>query len=57
MAEHLGSTSYLYANTGSGEELIVERDTAERGGNPDMLTVSIAGQRAYLFDSAGRRLR
>ncbi len=57
VAEHLGSTSYLYANTGSAEELTIERDNAHLDGNPEILTVSIAESRSYLFDSAGLRLR
>lgn len=57
VAEHLGSTSYFYANTGSAEELIIERDDGHRSGNPETLTVSIAAARSYLFDVAGQRLR
>src|SRR5690606_2186055 len=57
VAEHLGSLSYLYANTGSGEQLVVERAEGEATGAGDRLSVSIDPARAYLFDSAGLRLR
>ena len=57
VAEHLGSTSYLYASSGTGEDLIIERDDAHRGDSTDALVVSIDASRSYLFDGAGRRLR
>ncbi len=55
--EHLGSTSYVYANTKAGEQLIIEREEqrSELGGG--RLTVSIPPRRAYVFDAAGKRLR
>ena len=57
VAEHLGSTSYAYANTGSGEELVIARDPAQRDTDIASLTVSIAADRAFLFEAGGKRLR
>ncbi len=56
VAEHLGSTSYVYAGI-TGEELVIERDPAKRDTSNGNLTVSIAAARAYAFDSQGNRLR
>jgi lactose/L-arabinose transport system ATP-binding protein len=56
VAEHLGSTSFAYANT-KGEELVIERDPALHELGSDMLTVSISAARAYVFDASGKRLR
>ena len=55
VTEHLGSTSFLYANT-LGDPLIVEQP----GGEPmaeGVITVSIPEHRALLFTEAGERLR
>jgi len=57
VAEHLGSTSFAYANTLNGEELVIERDPALHETTDDALTVSIAASRAYVFDAGGKRLR
>jgi lactose/L-arabinose transport system ATP-binding protein len=57
VAEHLGSTSFVYANTGSGEPITVEREGARDLGNDSGLTVAIRASHAFLFDSAGNRLR
>ncbi|WP_323013602.1 sn-glycerol-3-phosphate ABC transporter ATP-binding protein UgpC [Devosia sp.] len=57
VAEHLGSISYLYANTARGEQLVIERDEGARTGAGDTLSVSIDPAHAYLFDGAGQRLR
>ena len=58
MAEHLGSTSYVYANTKVGEQLIIEREEsrAEVGDRPADGRRSRRAQ-AYLFDAAGARLK
>ncbi|WEK06478.1 MAG: sn-glycerol-3-phosphate ABC transporter ATP-binding protein UgpC [Candidatus Devosia phytovorans] len=56
VAEHLGSTSYLYAHAG-GERLVIEREESRQQINQDSVTVSIDPRRAYLFDSSGQRLR
>jgi lactose/L-arabinose transport system ATP-binding protein len=57
VAEHLGSTSYVYANTKSDEQLIVEREESRAEVGRKRITVSIPARRAYLFDADGRRLR
>jgi lactose/L-arabinose transport system ATP-binding protein len=55
VAEHLGSTSYIYANTG-GEQIIIEREESRSEDN-NQVTVSIHADRAFLFDSNEQRLR
>jgi len=57
VAEHLGATSYVYANTGRGEQLIIEREDLRNELGKQNLTVSIRAANAYLFDAAGKRLR
>jgi len=56
VAEHLGSTSYVYANAG-GEALVIEREESRHEDKNERITVSISADKAYLFDSAGHRLR
>ncbi|HEV7292369.1 MAG TPA: sn-glycerol-3-phosphate ABC transporter ATP-binding protein UgpC [Devosia sp.] len=56
VAEHLGSTSYVYANTANGEPLIIEREEQRRE-DVDQLVVSISAAKSYLFDGAGQRIR
>jgi lactose/L-arabinose transport system ATP-binding protein len=56
VAEHLGNTSYIYANLG-GEQLIIERPESRTLGKTETLTVSLPAARAFLFDAAGKRLR
>ena len=56
VAEHLGSTSYVYANA-SGESLVIEREESRHENGNERITVSISAARAYLFDSTGKRLR
>jgi lactose/L-arabinose transport system ATP-binding protein len=55
--EHLGSTSYLYARTAGGGEVVIERSTSREEADRDAITVSIAASKAYVFDSSGQRLR
>jgi lactose/L-arabinose transport system ATP-binding protein len=57
ITEHLGSTSYLYARTAEGEELIVERSTSREEADRERVTVSIPASKVYLFDGSGQRLR
>jgi lactose/L-arabinose transport system ATP-binding protein len=57
VSEHLGSTSYIYANTSTGEQLIIEREDVRHELGKDDLTVSIRAANAYLFDSLGLRLK
>ncbi len=57
VAEHLGNTSYIYANVASGEQLIIEREESRHDKTRDTLTVAIKSSHALLFDSAGNRLQ
>jgi lactose/L-arabinose transport system ATP-binding protein len=57
VAEHLGSTSYVYANTKAGEPLIIEREERRHEVGRDRMRVSIPAARAYLFDAEGARLK
>ncbi|HEY4200884.1 MAG TPA: sn-glycerol-3-phosphate ABC transporter ATP-binding protein UgpC [Devosiaceae bacterium] len=57
VAEHLGSTSYIYANTASGEQVIVERDDSRGAGAGERLMVAIPPNHTLLFDAQGHRLR
>jgi lactose/L-arabinose transport system ATP-binding protein len=54
VVEHLGSTSFLYARTAGGEDVVIEHQGTDAPA-ADGITVSI--QRSYLFDSSGQRLR
>jgi lactose/L-arabinose transport system ATP-binding protein len=56
VAEHLGSTSYVYASA-KGEALIIEREESRNEIGQDQIAVSISAERAYLFDSQGQRIR
>ena len=57
VAEHLGSTSYVYANTGGGEQLVIEREESRHEPASDWMSVSIKASKAFLFDASGARLR
>jgi lactose/L-arabinose transport system ATP-binding protein len=55
VAEHLGATSYLYANTKAGEAVVLQR-AAARGAHPgERITVAIPADRAFVFKSDGSR--
>ncbi|GLS41849.1 ABC transporter ATP-binding protein [Mesorhizobium tianshanense] len=54
VVEHLGGTSFLYASTAAGDDIVIQRDAAEVSDAPE-ITVSI--RKSYLFDDKGRRLR
>ncbi len=56
VAEHLGNTSYIYANLGA-EQLIIEQPESRSLGKTETLTVSLPAARTFLFDAAGKRLR
>jgi lactose/L-arabinose transport system ATP-binding protein len=56
LAEHLGATSYVYANV-RGESLIIEWNATDAEAKAGAITVSIPASRAYAFDAAGNRLR
>ena len=57
VAEHLGNTSYVYARTEGGEQLVIERPESRDVANRDRLTVGLSARKAFLFDSQGNRLR
>jgi lactose/L-arabinose transport system ATP-binding protein len=54
MVEHLGGTSFVYASTAAGDELVIQRDGDQFTDAAEM-TVSI--RKSYLFDEHGLRLR
>ncbi|TGQ66228.1 MAG: sn-glycerol-3-phosphate ABC transporter ATP-binding protein UgpC [Mesorhizobium sp.] len=54
VVEHLGGTSFVYARTANGEDVVVQRDAAKVPDTPE-ITVSI--RKSYLFDEKGLRLR
>ena len=56
VAEHLGSTSFVYARS-EGEPLVIEREESRHEIGQRTITVSISGAKAYLFDKAGQRIR
>jgi len=56
VAEHLGSTSYIYANTKSGEQIIIEREESRHELDNQSISVTIDTARAYLFDGQGQRI-
>ncbi|MBD8064975.1 sn-glycerol-3-phosphate ABC transporter ATP-binding protein UgpC [Devosia sp. PTR5] len=56
VAEHLGSTSYVYARA-AGEPIIIEREESRDQGDQERITVSVDPSRTYLFDQAGQRIR
>jgi lactose/L-arabinose transport system ATP-binding protein len=56
VAEHLGSTSYIYANISGSEQIVIEREESRNASNRDMLTVALAARRCFLFDNTGNRL-
>ena len=57
VAEHLGGTSFLYANTRAGEPVVVEGDASAAVHAGSRITVSVPSARAYAFDAEGARLR
>ena len=57
VAEHLGGTSYLYANTRGGEPVVVEGDGSETAQAGSRIAVSVLAARAFAFDADGVRLR
>jgi lactose/L-arabinose transport system ATP-binding protein len=57
VAEHLGSTSYVYAHVSADERIIIEREDSRNTISKDRLTVGLAAGDVYLFDSAGQRLK
>jgi lactose/L-arabinose transport system ATP-binding protein len=57
VAEHLGATSYLYANTRAGEPVVVEAETSDAAQAGSRITVGVPAAKAMVFDSDGLRLR
>jgi lactose/L-arabinose transport system ATP-binding protein len=57
VAEHLGVTSYLYANTKSGEQIIVQSQGGRTEHASDVVQLGVAPEKAFAFDSNGDRLR
>ncbi|MBZ9796798.1 ABC transporter ATP-binding protein [Mesorhizobium sp. ES1-4] len=54
VVEHLGGTSFLYARTANGEDVVIQRDAAKV---PDTPAVTVSIRKSYLFDEKGLRLR
>ncbi|PTE07567.1 ABC transporter ATP-binding protein [Mesorhizobium helmanticense] len=54
VVEHLGGTSFLYATTANGEDLVIQRDAAKV---PDTSEITVSIRKSYLFDENGLRLR
>ncbi|MBJ6987024.1 MULTISPECIES: sn-glycerol-3-phosphate ABC transporter ATP-binding protein UgpC [unclassified Devosia] len=56
VAEHLGSTSFVYAHS-HGEPIIIEREEARSDVGATSITVGIDPSKAYLFAANGQRIR
>ena len=54
VVEHLGGTSFLYARTANGEDVVIQRDAAKV---PPTAEVTVSIRKSYLFDEKGLRLR
>ncbi|MER9726550.1 MULTISPECIES: sn-glycerol-3-phosphate ABC transporter ATP-binding protein UgpC [unclassified Mesorhizobium] len=54
VVEHLGGTSFIYARTAHGEDLVIQRDAAKV---PDTQEITVSIRKSYLFDEDGQRLR
>ncbi len=57
VTEHLGNTSYVYANVSPDERIIVEHEGFRGTDSRDRLTVGLSAGTSFLFDSAGIRIR
>ena len=57
VAEHLGNTSYVYANVSAGERIIVEHGNFRGADGGGRLTVGLSAEKSFLFDADGKRLR
>jgi lactose/L-arabinose transport system ATP-binding protein len=57
VTEHLGHTSYIYAHLKPGEQIIIEHEESRDTSAADKMTVGVSAAQAFLFDSAGQRLR
>ncbi|MBZ9967552.1 ABC transporter ATP-binding protein [Mesorhizobium sp. BR1-1-2] len=54
VVEHLGGTSFLYARTANGEDVVIQRDAARV---PETSEIIVSIRKSYLFDEKGLRLR
>jgi lactose/L-arabinose transport system ATP-binding protein len=54
VVEHLGGTSFLYARTANGEDVVIQRDATRV---PDTSEITVSIRKSYLFDEKGLRLR
>ena len=52
--EHLGGTSFVYARTANGEDVVIQRDASKV---PDTSEITVSIRKSYLFDENGQRLR
>ena len=57
VAEHLGNTSYIYADLSADERIIVEQEGFRFAPDCSQLTVGLALRKCFLFDAAGVRIR
>jgi len=57
VAEHLGNTSYVYANVSAEERIIVEHEDFRAAAGSDRLTISLSAAKSFLFDETGKRIR
>ncbi|MER9375440.1 MULTISPECIES: sn-glycerol-3-phosphate ABC transporter ATP-binding protein UgpC [unclassified Mesorhizobium] len=54
VVEHLGGTSFLYARTANGDDVVIQRDATKV---PDTSEITVSIRKSYLFDEKGLRLR
>ncbi|WP_411037131.1 ABC transporter ATP-binding protein [Shinella sp. BYT-45] len=57
VAEHLGNTSYVYADISPDERIIVEHEGFRGADDHKRLTVGLPADQCFLFDKAGARIR
>ncbi len=57
VAEHLGNTSYIYADLSADERIIVEQEGFRFEQDCNQLTVGLALGKCFLFDAGGVRIR
>jgi lactose/L-arabinose transport system ATP-binding protein len=54
VVEHLGGTSFLYARTLAGDDVVIQHDAA---GANDAAEITVSIRKSFLFDESGLRLR
>ncbi len=57
VAEHLGGTSFLYGQSGSGEQMVVEASGANRAKPGEALSLAVPPSYCHLFDSEGKAFK